>query len=119
KTARGSTVIMSLRLVRSTVISAVINFVRLAIGTGRSGAFSSKTSPVVRSARSADRAVSAGEAVGSAGVVSDLGNGERLPCGGTGVGGGALPRGAANDVRTASPEMTATTSNAVAILRRS
>jgi hypothetical protein len=76
------------------------------------------TSPVVRSARSADRALIDGATVGSAGVVSDLGNGDRLPCGGTGVGGGALPLGDANDVRTASPEMTATTSVAETILRR-
>src|SRR5438552_14871482 len=95
-----------------------MSFVRLAIGTGSSGAFSAMTWPVARSARSADRALSAGATVGSAGVLSDLGNGDRLPCGGTGVGGGALPRGDANDVRTASPEMTATTSRAETILRR-
>jgi len=76
------------------------------------------TSPVVRSARSADRTLSAGATVGSAGVASDLGNGDRLPCGGTGVGGGTLPRGDANDVRTAPPEMTTTTSVAETILRR-
>jgi hypothetical protein len=76
------------------------------------------TSPVVRSARSADRALSGGATVGSAGVVSDLGNGDRLPCGGTGVGGGALPLGDAKDVRAASPEITAATSAAETILRR-
>jgi len=76
------------------------------------------TSPVVSSARTADRALIAGATVGSAGVASDLGKGERLPCGGTGVGGGAVPRGDANDVRTASHEMTATTSVAETILRR-
>ena len=117
KTARGSTVTKSVGRVRSIVISAVMIFVRLAIGTGWSGAFSSRTWPDVSSARRADRAVSVGATVGSAGVASVIGKGDRLPCGGTGVGGGALPRGDASDVRAASPETTATTTIAVTILR--
>src|SRR6476619_4547989 len=93
-------------------------FVRLAIGTGWSAAFSSMTSPDVRSARTADRAVSVGATVASVGVVSDVGNGDRLPCGGTGVGGGASPCGEANDVSPASADKTAMTSIAVTTLRR-
>ena len=62
--------------------------------------------------------MSVGATVTSVGVVSDVGNGDRLPWGGTGVGGGASPCGEAKDVSPASAETTAMTSIAVTILRR-
>ena len=63
-------------------------FVMLAIGRGSFTWRASRICPVSRSASSAARALSSGATVASAGVESLLGNGERLPCGGTGVGGG-------------------------------
>src|SRR5262245_40934726 len=93
-------------------------FVRLAIGTARSGAFASMSVPAVRSAKIADRAPTAGGRIASWGVASAVGNGERLPFGGTGVGGGVAALGAASDVSATGPATSAATTPAATRRRR-
>src|SRR5436309_2773250 len=97
---------------RSSVISAVMILVRLAIGTGASGAFASITTPVDRSARRAEWARRVGARTAFAGVASVVGNGERLPWGGTGVGGGPADPGAAREVSATGPAASAMTTPA-------
>jgi hypothetical protein len=72
----------------------------------------------VRSASRADRAPIAGACSSFAGVASAVGKGERLPFGGTGVGGGTVGLGAATDVRVAEPAATAATRSAATRRRR-
>ena len=70
-------------------------FVRLAIGTGRSGSSASSTCPESRSARIAASDETSGGRVSSAGVRKLDTNGESEPFGPTGVGGGPWVPGAA------------------------
>src|SRR5262245_40805880 len=95
-----------------------MTFVRLAMGTGRSGALASIRVPVAASARSADRASIAGARIAFAGVARAVGNGERLPFGGTGVGGGTLLDGAATEGRAAGPAAITATVTAATMRRR-
>ena len=89
-----------------------MTLVRLAIGRRASGALAYINLPVSRSASTAATAVTSGVAVRSFGVARTDGNGEREPCGGTGVGGGPLAA-VANPAEAIPTRDPATTSDAM------